>query len=1247
MYRDRPNEDIQMTGTHRALATGRQRLSAGPARLRCLALDSLLLAAGILALTCASASAFRGHAFSSDLGWGVNDGQGEFQICSKSKECKAGITGTEAGQFSTPSDVAVNEATGHIYVLDQGNGRIQVFGHDQKFISQFDGSETPAKAFSLGTEPLTAGIAVDNSCFVKKLSGAACSSADPSNGAVYVTDPGNKVVDKFSAEGKFVGQLEEDCGKASCPAFDFTSFQAISPAGVAVDANGTVWVYRERSDGTDVEGDVDSFTNGEPSVFGSARQLANVPGFTCPGFAVDSENSLYARKASQSVPQCTASNVAKFASSGGALIAPFVEEETNAVAVDLASDEVFLDNVTSVGAFSSSAVQQERFGVGDVAGGAGLAVNHESATDSTVYVTDAAANRIDVFGPEPPAAPTIEGESVIDITANSARLQGEVDPHGSSTEFHFEYGRCVTPITCASSPYQESIPVPESVAGSDFEVHSVSANPQDLQAGTAYHFRLLAHNELSPAGVLTEGEEQTFSTQAGGGAGLPDGRAWELVSPPQKFGAGFLPIGAPGVVQAAAAGDAISYLATAPSEAQPHGNALNSQVISTRTGGAWASRDIAPPHEGPTGQSVGEGQEYRFFSNDLTRGVVQRFGAFTPSLSAAASEQTPYLTSLSQACLSGGLGGCYDPLVSACPEEGEECPAAIAEHADAAPGSVFGEEGQCPSSQKQKCGPVFAGATPELAHVVLNSKAPLLGRSVKYGLYEWSGGRLSLISVLPAGEGGGAVLGELGDLGRNARGAISADGSRVVWMTNGGQPRLYLYDAPREESIRLDAGLSGTPEFQLASADTTKVLFTDGGDLYEYDAAGEELHRLTEGAELVGRLPGASEDGVYVYFVANSAAPNGTPIEGAVSGKCGNGFSPATQCNLYVLHEGKVGLVAVLSGEDNPDWNLILSGMTTRPSPNGRYLAFMSNRPLSGYDNRDAVSGKRDEEVFIYDASAASGTDNPACASCDPTGARPRGQEFGTLAVKTLVGGDTVWRPQQWLAANIPGWTPYTIGQALYQSRYLSNSGRLLFNSNEALSPQDVNGTWDVYEYEPPTVGSCTSTSVSFGERSGGCVALISSGTPPEESGFLDASEDGSDVFFLTAGKLTRQDKDSALDVYDAHVCSGGSPCISEPAAAPPPCATEASCRPAPSPQPEIFGFPASATFSGIGNIVPPPAAPAKPKSTAQIRAEKLAKALKACHARKKSRRKACGKQARRKYGPVGKRAAKSHRRVA
>ena len=64
--------------------------------------------------------------------------------------------------------------------------------------------------------------------------------------------------------------------------------------------------------------------------------------------------------------------------------------------------------------------------------------------------------------------------------------------------------------------------------------------------------------------------------------------------------------------------------------------------------------------------------------------------------------------------------------------------------------------------------------------------------------------------------------------------------------------------------------------------------------------------------------------------------------------------------------------------------------MTARVSPDGRYLAFMSNRSLTGYDNVDAnpaAKGARDEEVYLYDAA----TKLLLCASCNPNGQPPHG----------------------------------------------------------------------------------------------------------------------------------------------------------------------------------------------------------------------------------------------------------------
>jgi hypothetical protein len=176
-----------------------------------------------------------------------------------------------------------------------------------------------------------------------------------------------------------------------------------------------------------------------------------------------------------------------------------------------------------------------------------------------------------------------------------------------------------------------------------------------------------------------------------------------------------------------------------------------------------------------------------------------------------------------------------------------------------------------------------------------------------------------------------------------------------------------------------------------------------------------------------------------------------------------------------------------------------------------------------------------------------------------------------------------------------------------------------------ALAPQDSNSTQDIYEYEPPGLGSCTNEAATFSPRSGGCVSLISSGASAEESAFLDASESGDDVFFLTSARLSKLDTDNARDVYDAHVCATASPCITFPDVGSPPCDNESSCKPSPTPQPSIFGAPASATFSGPGNSPPPAAVVVKPavKKKAAKCKKGLVKNKKGKCVRKKSKKRA------------------------
>jgi hypothetical protein len=869
------------------------------------------------------------------------------------------------------------------------------------------------------------------------------------------------------------------------------------------------------------------------------------------------------------------------------------------------------------------------------------------ATNGTGTTTDPTIEEFKTLAAQ---APTVEAAFTSDVASTSATLNASVNPGALATTYTFEYapqGATFTPV--AEAEGTGILPEGDSPVG-------VSVHVQNgLLPGTSYEFRVTAHNS---AATVT-GTTASFTTlpPSGGGYALPDNRQWEMVSPPDKHGALIEPITQEDVIEASTEGSAIAYPASAPTEDQPQGNPDMVQILSKRSADGWSSQDIAVPvEESVTGPVAGYGHQYQFFSSDLLRALIEpradiQVGAATtfPGEETApyATEQTPFLRE-NFACPSAT---CYTPILTT---------------TDVTSGAKYGEGAHLggysgPRGAADKS--PLEGATPDLSHVVLAVSAPLTkatpnapAAAGEAGLYEWSADKppaeqLQLVSVLPASEGGGlpssfSVLGRHDGNGAETRHAISNDGSLIVWTAAyEGAGALYMRDTVRGETVRISGGQAN---FTDASSDDSKVFFTEGEDLYVFEVTSGESEplagtttRLTEGAGVSGSVLAASEDGSFVYFVANGVLGDGAG-HGATAGNCG----PLTgeMCNLYVEHyNGGVWeaprFIAALSGADSVDWEYgSLNEHTSGSSPDGRYLAFMSDQDLTGYDTADAVSGEPAEEVYLYHAEvSSSGQLEPGklvCASCNPTGARPDGERSEHENMRFVAGYD-VWRQGHWLSANIPGWVTYEDRRGVHQPRYLSDSGRLFFNSHEALVPQDVNDTWDVYEYEPPGKGgegegNCTTSTQSasylYNPKAEGCVGLISSGESPEESAFFDASESGGDVFFATLSQLVPQDLDHAMDVYDAHECTAKAPCFPAAAETPPPCTTEASCRPSPKPQPSIYGPPASATFAGPGNLAQsPPPAPVKVTKKKTVKCKKgLVKNKKGkCVKKSKSKKKA------------------------
>ncbi len=814
---------------------------------------------------------------------------------------------------------------------------------------------------------------------------------------------------------------------------------------------------------------------------------------------------------------------------------------------------------------------------------------------------------------------------------SEATLDTLINPLGHDTHYYFQYGTqdCqADPSACTDVP----APAGEGIGSGETDRES-SQQLTGLSPNTTYYYRVLASNSLG----TSEGSERTFTTAP---QVLPDQRAWELVTPPDKGGA---PVEAltreGGWILASEDGHALTYLVNGAlgGEAQGDRSPEVQQVLATRATTGWNSRDIVTPSAKALGVTLGQAPEYQFFTPDLSSALVEPAGQKPePPLAPGVNQATMYLRD--------DTTGTYLPLVT---------------EANTAPGTKFGGEIH------------FLNATPDLSHVVLSSRVALLGAGSAPGLYEWASGRLQLVSVLPDGRPAKGLVG-LGYSNTEAN-AISSDGSRVVWTvvpqeSEAKLGHLYLRDSALGQTVQLDAAQgvfepkgTGTARFQSASSDGSRVFFTDKQrltpdstsepltgqeDLYEcqvVEAASKlacDLKDLTvdpnegEHANVQGSLLATSEDGTSVYLVAQGVLAQNTNgnNETAVDGKD----------NLYELHyddaQWSTIFIATLSGSDSPEWGANKTAntayLTARASPNGRYLAFMSAAPITGYDNVDispAAKGARDEEVYLYDSATAS----LRCVSCDPRGAQPNGVldtvESGE-GLGLVVDRREIW-VGHWLAGDVPGWTAQSLTSALYQSRYLNDEGRLYFNSPDDLVSAASNGKDDVYEYEPSGVGGCQSAS-------GGCISLLSGGSSDRESAFLEATPDGSNVFFITEARLLPQDTDTAFDIYDARECTAVSPCLSPPAAREAGCAETATCRPAEPAQ--LAPAPAGTIDAlGPGNLVDhaPPAkqgVEARKASKPLTVAQKLTLALRSCrkqHTHSKRRREACERAERKHYG--------------
>jgi hypothetical protein len=619
------------------------------------------------------------------------------------------------------------------------------------------------------------------------------------------------------------------------------------------------------------------------------------------------------------------------------------------------------------------------------------------------------------------------------------------------------------------------------------------------------------------------------------GLELPDCRAYEMVSPVDKTDGD----ATVGEGRAALSGDAVTYNSRS-SFAQPVGNTYYNQYISRRESSSWTTQSITPRFSS-FATMVFNPYERLIFTSDLSQGIA------LTDIPLTNDAQPGY----SNFYVINTLDGSARLVTNGTPEE---------------------------KPYAFRVQPFVEGASANLEDVVFQGDG---------GLYEWVNGELNSLAVAPNGEpmvegvglGNGSPSGGRTDVWR----AVSTDGSRAfvtsgyfnskdrqLYARENGTATIEVSASQRTDCVD-HSPCNGTPELDPkgtqsavywgASADGAKVFFTScakltdnatavapsipselpcrpeqaetGNDLYEYDLEDGSLRDLTvdrnagdtNGAAVLG-VAYVSEDGSYVYYVAD-----GDLAEGASS----------AQPNLYVSHNGGPPrfIAALAAGEeiyggrpgDREDWDLGPAHDTVAATADGTHFAFRSILRPTGYDNTDANTHEPDAEIFSYEAN----TGSLVCASCNPSGAQP-------------VGAATFSNTNNRSEIYIP-------------NRFSEDGRHLFFQSKDGLVVHDSNGREDVYDYEEGHIFPISDVAGNF------------------DTSFLDASRNGNDVFISTADQLIPRDPDFRVDVYDAKVGGGFPvPVFS------PPCENGDSCKGPVSPQPSVFGAPASATFAGVGN---------------------------------------------------------------
>jgi hypothetical protein len=577
-------------------------------------------------------------------------------------------------------------------------------------------------------------------------------------------------------------------------------------------------------------------------------------------------------------------------------------------------------------------------------------------------------------GPGIAEAPTFTTEaiapSILDTffsgaSSSAVTLSARINPGGAPTTVHFDY-LTLAEYEANGGTFAGAKSTPESPSiGQDNTVHRADSDATGLQAGTAYRFRVVASNSMTPPGGLA-GPVEGFLTanapinptdsctnasirSALGAGALGSCRAWELVSPDLNHAS--LSNAPRGKVMPD--GESVLYYSVDAPEHAEFAAIENHTYARRNPVSGWSGHSVIPKLTEPVTAYLttvpmsvsNDGTAVIMISDKAPRGASTPSGPAASHIWIARTDGTAdRVTEVGLPFIPGiELFGGWEGLSSAYDFQ-----------------TVF-----------------FKGG------VAQTEDDPTPGAS----WYVWHDGTLDLLAEKAGGPGlAGAPAG-------GVLPPVSEDGDEVLFISSG-DPGLYLRldlapgieVSATQRTVEPDPNPAQTPQAVGITPDGSKVLFLStseltndaytgrtGGvstdvayNLYSYDVASGVLSDLTvsdspadaeRGAD-VSRVLAVNRDGSRIFFIAS-----GNLAPGGASG----------EPSIYLWDDGEIEFVSPAAGVGAAQMSLDASS-----------LAFTSTASLTGYNNTNPSTGAAMQEVYLWRPD--SGLE---CASCRPDGSRP------------------------------------------------------------------------------------------------------------------------------------------------------------------------------------------------------------------------------------------------------------------